>query len=110
MSERQEKVSEELRTVIGRYIASESNRTSLITVTRIQLSPDLKYATIFVTVFPTEKEKPALAFLKRNLGDLRTYVAKESRIARVPSLSVTLDQGERNRQRLDRLVEEDSEK
>ena len=107
MAERKEKFSEELRVAIGRYLAQESNRTSLLTVTRIDVSPDLKNALVYLSVFPEEKEKPALAFLKRNLTDLRDFIKYESRLPRIPTLSVIIDQGEKNRQHMDALVERD---
>jgi len=110
MPERSDKVSEELRTFVGRFLAEESNRTSLLTVTRVEVTSDLKEARIYVSVYPDDKEKPALDFLKRNLGEMRSYVMKESRIPRVPTLYVVIDQGEKNRQHIDQLVNEDKPK
>ena len=79
MTLRQEKVQNELRKMVSLFISKESNRMSLITVTRVLVSSDLKYATIYVTVLPTDKEEGARKFLERQSKDLRDYVKKQLR-------------------------------
>jgi ribosome-binding factor A len=85
-------------------LGRENNRTSLITITSCTASPDLKKATIFITVFPSAKETAALNFIKRNLGDLREFLKKNMQIKIIPFLDVMIDQGEKNRQKIDELL------
>lgn len=101
---RQEKVAEQLRQYAADFLERESNRTSLITVTRCSVSPDLKNATIYMTVLPKDKEDAALDFAKRKRADLRTYVKKYLRLKQLPFFDVELDLGERNRQKIDDLL------
>ena len=82
----------------------ENNRTSLITVTSATCSPDLKRATIFITVLPTSKEATALGFAKRQLKDLREFLKKNLPIKIIPFLDVMIDVGEKNRQKIDELL------
>ncbi len=96
--DRTELMAREIAHAAGRFIARESNRQSLITVLRVALSPDFANATIYVSVFPEEQEKPALDFLKRSRGDFRAWIADEVRFKRVPTFDFKIDMGEKNRQ------------
>ncbi len=105
MSEfRNEKIKNNIKELSAIYIEREAGPTSLITVTRVLLSPDSKRATIMVSVMPKEKEKAAYGFIKRNLGELRKYVSKNLKINPIPFLNVQIDEGEKNRQKIDELL------
>ena len=105
MSEfRNEKIKNNVKELAALYIEREAGPTSLITVTRVILSPDGKRATIMVSVLPREKEKAAYGFIKRNLGELRKHITKNLRINPIPFLDVEIDEGEKNRQRIDELL------
>lgn len=106
MSTRQEKVSDVLLQHAGEFIAREANRNALITPTHVSISPDLKNATIFVTVFPQSHEEPALAFLKRQRNDFRTFLKQRISFKVLPFVDFVIDEGEKNRQRLDELMHE----
>ncbi len=98
-----EKLREALRHAAAEFLALESNRTSLITVTNIHLSPRGDRVTVLVTVFPDDKEKEALAFVSRTGGALRDFISKRISLQHVPYISFALDVGERNRQKIDTL-------
>jgi len=86
-----------------KFIESESNRTSLITITDVQLTDRGKGATILFTVFPEATEETALAFLKRQRSDFRDFVKGKSRLSIIPFFNFAVDHGEKNRQRIDEL-------
>ena len=86
------------------FIEKEAGISSLITVTRVLLSEDGKRATIMVSVLPREKENAAYGFIKRNLGELRKHISKNLRINPIPFLDVQIDEGEKNRQKIDELL------
>ena len=102
-STKTEKLREALRHSAAEFMAEVSNRTSLITVTNIHLTPKADRATILITVFPDEKEKEALEFCSRQGGALRDYIGKHVSLQRLPYISFALDVGERNRQKIDEL-------
>jgi ribosome-binding factor A len=103
-SERQLKVSGELRNMSADFFERESNGASLMTITRCTISRDLKYATIFISVLPVEKEEAAIHFAKRMRPDLRTYVKKRWKSKVIPFFEVEIDYGEKNRQHIDDLM------
>jgi len=105
MSEhRNEKIKNNIKELAAIYIEREAGPSSMITVTRALISPDGKKATIMVSVLPKEKEKAAYGFIKRNLGELRKYVSKNLKINPIPFLDVQIDEGEKNRQKIDELL------
>jgi len=105
MSEfRNEKIKNNIKEIAALYIEKEAGPTSLITVTRVLLSPDGKRGTIMISVLPREKEKAAYGFIKRNLGGLRKHLTKSLRINPIPFLDVQIDEGEKNRQKIDELL------
>jgi len=105
MSEfRNEKIKNNIKELAATYIEREAGPTSMITVTRVILSPDGKRATIMISVLPREKENAAYGFIKRNLGELRKNIAKSLKINPIPFLDVQIDEGEKHRQRIDELL------
>lgn len=105
-NKRNEKVANQIKELAAKFLGRENNRTSLITVMRATTSPDLKRATIFITVLPNSKEKSALDFVKRKLKDLREYLKKNMPVKIIPFLDVAIDLGEKNRQKIDELLRE----
>lgn len=101
---RNEKVANQIRELAAIFLGRENNRTSLITVTSTTCSPDLKKATILITVLPESKERLALEFVKRKCKDLREFLKKNLPIKVIPFLDVAIDLGEKNRQRIDELT------
>lgn len=95
--QRDQRIEEEIARAAGEWIARESNRTSLVTVTRVNLSEDGNRATVMISVLPENQEKAVADFLRRNLGEIRHYLGKSSKIGRLPTLSVEIDRGEKNR-------------
>jgi len=102
--ERKEKVANQIKELAAQFLERENDRTSLITLTAASCSPDLKRATIFITVLPNSKEGAALGFVKRQLKVLREFLRKNMPMKVIPFLEVKIDLGEKNRQKIDELL------
>ncbi len=107
-SDRQLKYGEMLRKFVSEHLTRESNRDALITVTRVDVSPDLKNATVFYTVIPESKKAAVDGFMLRQRKHLRNYIKKHAHTRTIPYFEVEYDLGEKNRQRLDELSRESS--
>lgn len=103
MSQRDEKIIELVREKAAEFLQRQSNGASMLTVTRVALSNDAKTATIFFTVFPQEKEKPALDFAQRQRSNFKSFIKKETRLNRIPFFDFVIDEGEKNRQKIDSI-------
>ena len=66
---------------------------AMLTVSEVRISPDLSIAKVYVSIFPSEKQKEVMEVLeaeKKSLrGELGRLVAKQLRI--VPELDFYLD-------------------
>lgn len=106
MSDRQDKVGNLLKEQIATFVVHEANANPLITITRVDISPDLKKAIVFFTTIPDGKESDALIFLKRNGTNVRNYLKQKVRMKNIPHLDFMVDAGERHRQYTDELFKE----
>lgn len=104
MEQRNQKLAERIAHVAARFFAEESNRLSLITVTRADLSTDGARAIIFLSVIPESAEPSVISFAKRNRTELREFIKKNLPSARIPTLDVEIDLGEKHRQHIDELL------
>ncbi len=101
---KQERFEEILRDCAAKFLSQESNRTSLITVTRVETNEPGSMATIFFTVLPDNQEAAALDFVKRQRGNFREFVKKNARLMRIPFFDFQIDLGEKSRQKIDGLM------
>lgn len=106
MSERQARVGTIIKECAATFIQQEANTNPLITVTRVDIAPDLSRALIFFTTIPDGKEQDALVFLKRSATELRKYLKQHAKLKRIPHLDFFLDAGERHRQHVDEVFQE----
>jgi ribosome-binding factor A len=103
-SRRQTQVAETIAHRAADFFARESNRQSLVTVTRADVSPDLKNVVIFFTVLPEAKQEEVLHFARRNRPEFRDYLKTTATLKFLPNVDFELDYGEKNRQRIDDLT------
>jgi ribosome-binding factor A len=93
-----------IKEMASKFLSIESNRTSLVTVTNINLYNRGKNVTIFFTVLPEDKEHAVLDFTKRKRAEFREYMKENSRLPIIPFVDFEIDLGEKNRQNVDRLI------
>jgi len=110
MSERTLKIEGIMKEAAATFVLHEANTDPMITITRVDMSPDLKRALIFFTTIPEEKQADAEVFLKRNAGLFRQHLKKNVALKRIPHIEFMLDAGERHRQNIDDLMRDINEK
>ena len=103
-SERQLKVEQQVLGIAQDFFQRESSGLSMITVTRTDISRDMKHGTIFITVLPEDKEEAAINFAKRMRSDLRHFVMKRLPVKVIPFFEVEIDYGEKNRVHISELL------
>ncbi len=106
MSERQEKVQQLLQEHIATFVLHEANTDPLITITHVDVSPDLKNALVYFTTIPDSGQDNALIFLKRSATELRHYAKEKMPMKSIPHFDFSVDYGERHRQHIDEIVRE----
>jgi ribosome-binding factor A len=103
MTKRQDRLNELFRETAAEFVSGIANPQSLITVTRADVSPDIRACTIFFTTIPATEQHKAEDFLNRHAAELRSFAKGRLTIKRLPFFTFKLDVGERHRQRLDEI-------
>ena len=75
------------------FIAREAGSESLITVIRAQSVAHGERMLVFVSVFPVDKARAALAFLERQREAFSNHLKKHAHL-RLPRVDFMLDNGE----------------
>lgn len=103
MTVRQDKVASLIKHLAGEFLKKESSGSSLITVTRTDISGDLSSSNIYLSVYPEEMEEKALDFAKRNRSHFRDFFKTKAKMRMVPFFDFKIDEGEKNRRKIDGL-------
>ena len=82
----QRSLSDNLRRVKDPRVAE-----ALISITRVETTPDLRYTKVFVSVLQEDKAQSAMAGLKSAAGFLRRQLGSEVRLRCVPEIVWALD-------------------
>ena len=93
---RTDRLNSEFKKEIYEIIARRLNDpeiTEMVSVMRVDVSRDLSYAKVFVSVFSTDKEKSKKTFdaICKNAKRIRYELGGSMRIRTVPELSFVLD-------------------
>lgn len=104
MSDRRVKTAAIIQELAATFIRQEANSNPMITVTSVDLSPDLRKAIIFITTIPDGREPDALIFLKRTATEMRNFLKRKARMKHIPHLEFMVDAGEKHRQHMDEIV------
>lgn len=85
-------------------------RVGMITITAVDVSPDLSHAKVFFTIFDKQKLADTLAGLKRSAGFLRSQLARRIKLYTTPELRFVYDESVERGDRLSRLIDSTREK
>ncbi len=94
MSQRTDRVDELLRQEIGAIVTRDvaDPRVGFATITKVETTPDLRHAKVWVSVIGQPSERHAtIAALGRAMPFVRHELGKTLRIRRIPDLHVQLD-------------------
>jgi ribosome-binding factor A len=108
-SRRTLKAAEAIREVVSMAILVEIKdpRVRDVTVTRVEVAPDMRSAKVYVSVMGDEKKQTlSLRGLESSAGFLQTKVAKRIDTRYTPRLSFVLDQGVKKQLEVMRILNE----
>ncbi len=105
---RQERLADQIRVEVAEMIARELKdpRIGFTTVTRVELSADLRHGRVLVTVLGDEQaQRTTLEGLTSAAGHLRHEIGHRLRLRRAPELVFVLDRGVDKFQRIEELLQ-----
>ena len=78
----------------------------MISVTKAKITPDLKYAKVYVSILNSKNVKETLAGLKKSSGFVRSEVAKRINLRITPEIIFILDDSMEYGERIDKILKE----
>ena len=93
-SNRFERINEEYKKEISNIIDNKlknPNVTGMISVTKVKVTNDLKYAKVYVSILNSKNIKDTLAGLKKSSGHIRSELAKKVNLRTTPEIIFELD-------------------
>ena len=106
---RQEKLAEELRKEISSIIQKEVKdpRLGFVTITRVEMTQDLRYAKIFFSVLGEDKEyKKTRQALDSALGFIRSLIAQRVKLRFAPEIVFKEDRSSEYSIKIQKLLDE----
>jgi ribosome-binding factor A len=79
---------------------------TLITVTKVESSPDLNYAKISISVLPEKFTGTALELLRKNTGAFSKALLKKTRLRHIPRFNWHVDDTEMRAAEIDELFKQ----
>ena len=83
------RIDEELRKEISNIISFEiknPDATGLISVTKVKITPYLKYAKLYISMLNSKSKEKTLEALKKSSGYIRSEIAKRINLRITPEL------------------------
>lgn len=109
---RSQRVSDLLREEIADIIMYKLKdpRIGFITVTGVDVTSDLKMATVYVSVLKEEEKQPTLDILQTARSFIRAELSKRLRMKFIPTVDFKLDASIEYGNKIDKLLKEIGEK
>jgi ribosome-binding factor A len=109
MNTRNEKVKKALIREISEIIQhkiKDPRIEGIISVTDIELSPDMRYAKVYISIFgDKEKKEQIMEAIEESAPQIRKYIGRTVRLRYTPDLHFTLDESLERGSRLTELID-----
>jgi len=95
-STRQQKVGRQLQKDLGEIFQQQGMAAydgAMISVTTVRMSPDLSFAKVFVSIFPSSKSENVMQIINKNIKVIRLEVGKRTKnqLRVVPEIAFNID-------------------
>ncbi|NLC87409.1 MAG: 30S ribosome-binding factor RbfA [Clostridiaceae bacterium] len=103
------RINEELRKEISQIISYELKNpeaTGLISVTKVKITPDLKYAKVYISMINTKNDEKTLEAIKKSSGFIRSEIAKRINLRITPELVFEIDDSLEYGAKIDKIIDD----
>ena len=100
-----EQVKKEISNIINNDIKNQ-NITGLISVTKVKVTPDLKMARVYISIFNSKSIKNTMEGLKNASGYIRTELAKRINLRYTPKIIFEIDDSISYGDKIDRILKD----
>lgn len=103
------RINEELKKEISQIISFElknPDATGLISITKVKITPDLKYAKVYVSLLNSKDEEKTIEALKNSSGFIRSLIAKRINLRITPELVFEKDDSMEYGMKIDSILKD----
>lgn len=103
------RINEELKKELSQVISFElknPNVTGMLSVTRVKITPDFKYAKVYISILNSKNTKKTMEGLQESAGFLRSKLAKTVNLRITPELVFELDDSLEYGARIDSILKD----
>lgn len=108
MSRRIQRINQLLKEEISKILLKEIDfpKDILVTVTRVETSPDLRQAKIFISIIPDNQNSRIFPILKRNLSLFQKKIGQRLSIKVIPKINFLEEKETKTAARIEEILEE----
>ena len=103
------KINAEIQKALGEILTYEMKNpliTGIISVTKVDTTPDLDYCKVYISIFPDDNKKEVFAQIQHSAGYLRRALCEKIDLRKVPYLTFYLDDSLEYGKNIDEKIEE----
>lgn len=103
------RINEELKRELSQVLNFElknPNVTGMLSVTRVKITPDFKYAKVYVSILNSKNINKTMEGLKESSGFIRSRLAKTVNLRITPELVFEIDDSIEHGARIDSILKE----
>ena len=104
---RLDRVNEELKKMLSNVITFElqnSKVTGMVSVTKVRITPDFRYAKVYVSLLNSKSNTKTMEGLKESAGFIRAQIAKTMNLRVTPELSFEIDDSMEYGAKIDKIL------
>lgn len=103
------RIDEELKKELSQIISYELKNpeaTGMISVTKVKITPDLKYAKVYVSILNSKSDEKTMEALKKSAGFIRSQIAKRVNLRITPELVFEKDDSMEYGMKIDSILKD----
>lgn len=103
------RINEELRKELSSILAYDlknPNITGMLSVTKVKITPDFKYAKVYVSILNSKNVDKTMEGLKESSGFIRSKIAKDINLRITPELVFEIDDSLEYGARIDSILKD----
>jgi len=108
MTNRVERVNSLIKDELSKILVKEEQFSSevLVTITRVDTSPDLNQAKVFIAVIPSEKKKEVLDFLSKQAYFLQQKLNQRLKMRKIPKIILKTEEKTEEADRIEKILKD----
>ena len=106
--QRHERLEQDVKIALSNiitYEVKEPSVTGLISVTDVKITPDQKYAKVYISIFGKQNKQKVIDALKKATGFIKLELGKRVRMRNIPSIMFELDDSIEYGDHMDKLID-----